>query len=88
MAVYVMLTVDLDQHVTSRAREHFNQALAKDNWNKLHLTTTWYAQFKDNIDPGDAIDETKREVHAAAVSAGIARYEAAAEVGASRPVVW
>lgn len=88
MAVYVMLTVDLNRDVSAEARQKFNEHLAGAKWTKLKLTTTWYAKFKDGTTTDGAISETKADVKRAADQAGIRSYEAAAEAGEAAPAAW
>jgi hypothetical protein len=86
--IYVMLTVDLDQGVTTEQRKTFNEHLAYAHWVKLNLTTTWYARFLEGATVQGAIQAAKNIVAKAAEAARIAAYEAAAEVGWDKPVVW
>ena len=86
--LYVMLTVDLDKGVTTQQRTTFNEQLAEGLWVKLNLTTTWYAKFVEGATVEGAIQATKNIVAKAAAAARIAAYEAAAEVGWDKPVVW
>lgn len=88
MSVYVMLTVDLNRNVPDEKRKKFNAYLKKEKWEKLKLTTTWYASFVAGVSETDAIDTTKSDVKNAALNAGISHYEAAAEAGKKRPEVW
>jgi len=88
MSVYVMLTVDLDSGVSDAARKKFNAYLAKENWKKLKLTTTWYASFKERATNAGAIGAAKTVVKNAAADADISNYEAAALAGDAVPTVW
>jgi len=88
MTIYVMLTVDLNRGVSDDARQKFYAYLAKEQWNRLKLTTTFWAKFSENSTPDGAIGATRKDVRNAAVSAGISYYEAAAEIGSSAPTVW
>lgn len=88
MQVHVMLTVDLNRYVGDEARKRFYEYLAKEQWTKLSLTTTWRATFKDGVTTAAAIGATKTDVKNAAAYAGIGNYEAAAEPGYEAPTVW
>ncbi|WP_295968683.1 hypothetical protein [uncultured Xanthomonas sp.] len=88
MTVYVMLTVDLNRGVSDEARQKFYDYLAKEQWTRLKLTTTFWARFAETATPEGAINATKKDVNNAASSSGISYYEAAAEVGSSTPSVW
>jgi hypothetical protein len=88
MKVYVMLTVDLNRYVSEDARKRFYEYLAKEQWTKLSLTTTWCAAFKDGVTTVEAITTTKTDVKNAAAHAGVGNYEAAAEPGYEAPTVW
>lgn len=88
MTVYVMFTVDLNRGVSDEARQKFYDYLAKEQWTRLKLTTTFWARFAENATPEGAINATKKYVKNAASSSGISYYEVAAEVGSSAPSVW
>ncbi|MBB1632268.1 hypothetical protein [Cupriavidus sp. UME77] len=88
MAVFVMLTVDLNRGVTEEARDKFNEALKQEQWTKLTLTTTWYAKFKEGVTEAGALDTTKVDVTNAASHAGITNYEVAAIPSTSMPTIW
>ena len=87
MAMHVMLTVDLNK-VSSEARNQFNGYLQGKHWNKLSLTTTWTAKFKDGVSASDALQTTKNDVAKAADYARISDYEAAAQAGEQKTVQW
>jgi len=88
VTVYVMLTVDLNRGVSDEARKKFYDYLAKEQWTRLKLTTTFWAKFAETATLEGAINTTKKDVRNAASSSGISYYEAAAEIGTSAPSVW
>lgn len=88
MAVFVMLTVDLNQSASTSVREKFYDSLAKSQWTKLALTTTWTASFKDGATVAAVLAATKRDVEVAAAAAGGPKYEAAAMAGEQAPTTW
>lgn len=88
MAVYVMLTVDLNKNVSEDARAKFYEKLKQEKWQKLKLTTTWHASFDVSFTKQSALQTTKSDVAAAAAVAGIRNYEAAAEAGDEPPTSW
>lgn len=78
MQIHVMLTVDLNGHVSADARARFNESLKSKKWQKTSLTTIWTAWFKEGVTSEQALAETKIDVAAAAKDAGIWNYEACA----------
>ncbi|WP_163836939.1 hypothetical protein [Spartinivicinus ruber] len=87
MVMYVMLSVDLS-HVSSTARDKFNNYLKENQWTKLSLSTTWIARFKHGVSVKDALQGTKIDVEKAANYANIINYEVAAHVGDQKPEQW
>lgn len=88
MTIYVMLTVDLNRGVSDDARKKFYDYLSKEQWARLKLTTTFWAEFAETATPEGAMRAARKDVKNAAASAGITYYEAAAEIGSSAPTVW
>lgn len=88
MSLHVMLTIDLNRGVSEEARQKFYDYLAKEQWTRLKLTTTFWAKFAETATPESAISTTKMDVRNAALTSGVVNYEAAAEVGNSAPSVW
>ena len=88
MSLYGMFTVDLNRGVSEDARDIFNEYLRKNNWTKLKLTTTWWAQFTDSSTETSALLIVKKHVRDAASAAGIYNYEVSVMFGPSAPQVW
>lgn len=88
MAIHVMLTVDLNRNVTTDQRNRFYEELRIRNWVKIDsLTTTWKAHFNENVRVEEAIEATKSTVAAAATTASISSYDAAAMFGGQTPTI-
>jgi hypothetical protein len=85
--VYVMLTVDLNNYVTEEQREVFGDRLQELLWNRISLTTTWWAEFNDDAEEDEMIRVTIDEVADAAARAQIASYEVAAQAGQEAPTI-
>lgn len=89
MSVKAMLTIDLNRNVTSEQRETFYKELSSRQWKKVDtLTTTWSASFKDGVSSEPAINETKKDVAAAAETAKVSAYDAAVMIGPESPTIW
>lgn len=77
-----LLTLDLENGVSTENRAKFYEYLKKENWSKLSaLTTAWKCSFKDGITRESAIRITKNDVANAAKYAGVSSYNAAVQVG-------
>lgn len=88
MPFHAVVTVDLDNGVSSTARTRFNQELSKKNFSKHKLTTLWTAVFTPASTREGAIKFTRDSIDAAAASAGISTYEAFVSISESPPVEW
>lgn len=89
MGLKAMLTVDLNNDVSSKQRDDFNKALENEGWSKItSLTTTWQAGFKDGVGRSGAIGAAKKDVQTAAKKAGVSSYDAAVMVGDEFPEVF
>lgn len=88
MSIYAMLTVDLNESVSTEARRKFAEHLAKENWAKRPLTTTWTASFSSAFQAQSVIETAKEDVAAAAALAGIKNYEAAIAISDTPPTMW
>lgn len=84
---YSILTLDLNDEVTSEQRDAFYNELENRKWNKINsLTTLWYASWKDDVTDEGIIVITKSDVEGAAKVAKVQHYDASAVCG--KPVVW
>ncbi|WP_153788973.1 hypothetical protein [Pseudomonas sp. EMN2] len=88
MTIYAMLTVDLNGHVTSQAREVFNEVLRKHHYVKHKLTTIWTVQFVPGASPAAAENAVREHVALAARTAGISDYEALLMQGQQPATEW
>lgn len=86
MALKALLTVDLENNVTSEQRKKFNEKLKELNWTKIvSLTTTWSASFQANISVNSALSETKKDINTAAIAGNISRYHCGVQFGEEGP---
>lgn len=86
MGLKVLLTVDLENGVTSDQRKIFNEKLKELNWIKItSLTTTWRASFSDTTSISSALSETKNDVKSAATVGRITTYHCAVQFGTDGP---
>jgi hypothetical protein len=75
MTVYVMLTLDLNGHVSTESRDKFYGVLMANHFHRRKLTTTWSATFVEDFSRYDADQFLKKMLaHASAVS-GVRNYE-------------
>lgn len=88
MPYHAVVTVDLDNGVSSTARTRFNEELKKKNFSKHKLTTLWTAVFTPASTREGAMKFTRDSIDAAAASAGIYNYEAFVSISDSPPVEW
>lgn len=89
MGLKAMVTVDLNEDVTSSQRETFNSEMAEQQWAKIKpLTTTWHASFEDDLSKDRVVSMTKSDIAAAAKTAEIKSYDAAVMVGDELPTVF
>lgn len=88
MSQYTLLTLDLNDEVTSEARNRFYDELTKLGWKKVDdLTTLWYAAWNDSASAQDITNKVKSEVEKAANAAKVKHYDAALGV-CGKPAVW
>ena len=89
MGLKAMVTVDLNQNVTSSERRTFNEKMAERKWTKVEpLTTVWRASFNDDIEYEDVVRTTKSDVRQAVKEADIDSFEAGVMVGSKTPSVF
>ena len=88
MSVYSILTLDLNDNVSSTQRESFYKALAELQWRRIsEMTTLWYATWKDDATHDGIVKTTKEDVAKAAKQAGIESYDASV-APCLKPYVW
>jgi hypothetical protein len=88
MALYAMLTLDLNRNVSDEARTKFYGFLISKNWQRLKLTTTFWCTYSAAGNEQQAVQWSKTYVQQAASYAGITNYEAAVQVGTTAPAIW
>ncbi|WP_148252865.1 hypothetical protein [Aidingimonas lacisalsi] len=82
MGYKALLTLDIENGVSSEKREKFYEYLKKEKWTKLSgLTTSWKFSFNDDVTRESAIRIVKSDVAGAARHAGVPSYNAAVQVG-------
>jgi len=82
MKLYALISVDLENYVTSEQRKKFNEKLKELKWFKIiELTTIWTASFEDGITKSSALSTTKADVATAAKEGKISKYHAAVQFG-------
>lgn len=88
MNKYSLLTVDLNEDVSTDARNQFYAELQKRKWKKISdLTTLWYATWDAKVDASGIIGTTKKDVEDSAQVAKVEHYDAATAI-CGTPVVW
>lgn len=88
MPYHAVVTVDLDNGVSSTARTKFNEELKKKNFSKHKLTTLWTAVFTPASTREGAVKYARDSIDAAAALAGISTYEAFVSISEAPPVEW
>ncbi|WP_448124215.1 hypothetical protein [Pseudomonas veronii] len=88
MPYHAVVTVDLDNGVSSTARTKFNEELKKKNFSKHKLTTLWTAIFTPVTTREGAVKYARDSIDAAAALAGIYTFEAFVSVSEAPPVEW
>ncbi len=87
--MYAMLTLDLDNNVTSRQRTKFYEYLENEQWKKIkNVTTTWYAGFDGKATEAGIIAIAKKDVSNAAKHSGVSSYDAVVHAGPSKPTLF
>jgi hypothetical protein len=88
MPYHAVVTVDLDNGVSSTARTKFNEELKKKKFSKHKLTTLWTAVFTSATTREGAVKYARDSIDAAAALAGISTYEAFVSISEAPPVEW
>lgn len=88
MAIHIMLTVDLNGHVSSEARAKFYEVLQQHNLVRRKLTTVWTAKFKPAATKESAVEYVRKAVEAAAVASKVFDYEVAVMPSDVAPTEW
>ncbi len=82
MGYKALLTLDLENGVSSERRQKVYEHLKQAKWAKLKsLTTTWKCSFNDDVSRDSAIRVSKQDVADAAKNAGVYNYNAVVQVG-------
>lgn len=88
MTIHIMLTVDLNGHVSTEARAKFYEVLGQHNLVRRKLTTVWTATFKPAATKESAVEYVRKAVEAASTASGVFDYEAAVLPSDVAPVMW
>lgn len=88
MSYHAVVTVDLDNFVSSTARSKFDEELKKKKFVKRKLTTLWTVTFAAGASRAWAEKYVRDGIDAAAASAGISTYEAFVSISDAPPVEW
>jgi amino acid permease len=88
MSYHAVVTVDLDNFVSSAARNKFNEELKKKKFTQRKLTTLWTAIFAAGTSRAWAENYVRDSIDAAAASAGISTYEAFVSISEAPPIEW
>jgi len=88
MPFYAVVTVDLDNGVSSTARTKFNEELKKKHFTKHKLTTLWTVVYVAGTSREAAVKYARDSIDAAAATAGISTYEAFVSISEAPPVEW
>ncbi|MFM9484589.1 hypothetical protein [Pseudomonas monachiensis] len=88
MPFHAVVTVDLDNGVSSTARTKFNEELKKKYFTKHKLTTLWTVVFAAGAVREAAVKYARDSIDAAAAIAGISTYEAFVSISEAAPVEW
>lgn len=88
MSLYASATVDLDNFVSSTARNKFNEELKKKKFTQRKLTTLWTGIFAAGTSRAWAENYVRDSIDAAAASAGISTYEAFVSISEAPPIEW
>lgn len=75
MAIHVMLTVDLNNHVSSDARSDFYKAIESEGFKRMKLTTTWSGHFPANFTRNQAQQWIRDCLERASSQSGVTYYE-------------
>lgn len=88
MTFHAIVTVDLDNGVSSTARTKFNEELKKKHLAKHKLTTLWTVAYVEGATREGALKYARDSVDAAAAASGISTYEALVSISEAPPVEW
>lgn len=88
MTLYAIVTVDLDNGVSSTARAKFNEELKKKHFTKHKLTTLWTATWTGVATKVGALTYVRNSVDQAAATAGISTYEVLVSISEEPPTEW
>lgn len=88
MTIHIMLTVDLNGHVSTEARAKFYEVLKQYHLVRRKLTTVWTAEFSPGSTKDGAVEYVRKAVEAAAVASGVFDYEVAVLPSDVAPVTW
>jgi hypothetical protein len=84
MGYKALLTLDLENEVSSKKREKFYEYLKNEKWSNLPgLTTAWQCSYKEDVTRETAIRVAKNDVADASRHSGVSSYNAAVQVGKS-----
>ncbi|MBP0602323.1 MAG: hypothetical protein ACRCS2_11430 [Morganella morganii] len=84
MGYKALLTLDLENGVSTEKREKFYAYLTQEKWIKIpNLTTAWKCTFNNDVTEESAISVVKNDVANAAKHAGVYSYNAAVQMGGS-----
>lgn len=88
MDAYSILTVDLNQEVSTDKRNKFYEYLQQNQWVKINqLTTLWYAKWETGLTAEGILATTKADIDAAAQRSQVSHYDVATAI-CGKPVVW
>jgi nucleoid-associated protein YgaU len=88
MPFHAVVTVDLDNGVSSASRTKFNDELKKNHFTKHKLTTLWTALYTVGVTRERAVEFARECIDDAAAAAGIVTYEAFVSISEAPPVEW
>ncbi|MGR0305985.1 hypothetical protein [Acinetobacter beijerinckii] len=74
MSFNVLLTVDLNS-VNANQRQRFYEEMEERKFFKISLTTTWKAQFNEDVSYENAVSICKNDLKNCAILANISNYE-------------
>lgn len=81
MGYKALLTLDLENGVSSEKRKKVYDQLEKEKWSKLKsLPTAWSCSFSNDVSRDLAVQGCKDDVANAAKAAGVSTYNAAVQV--------
>lgn len=88
MPFHAVVTVDLDNGVSTASRTKFNDELKKNHFTKHKLTTLWTALYTVGVTRERAVEFARECIDDAAAAAGIIVYEAFVSISEAPPVEW